>query len=151
MQNQLILLVEDNPDDEALTLRALKKSNVANEVVVARDGVEALDYLFATGAHAGRDPSAMPQLVLLDLKLPRLDGLEVLRRMRADGRTRLLPVVVLTTSSEQRDIVESYRLGANSYIRKPVDFVQFAAAVQQLGLYWLLLNVSPPAGGIADG
>ena len=149
--NVLILLVEDNPDDEALTLRALKKSNVMNEVVVARDGVEALDYLFAAGTHAGRDAAVMPQVVLLDLKLPRVDGLEVLRRMRADERTRLLPVVVLTTSSEQRDIVESYRLGANSYIRKPVDFVQFADAVRQLGLYWLLMNVSPPAGGRADG
>ena len=151
MQNQLILLVEDNPDDEALTLRALKKSNVVNEVVVARDGVEALDYLFGTGAHEGRDTGGMPQVVLLDLKLPRVDGLEVLRRMRADERTRLLPVVVLTTSNEQRDIVESYRLGANSYILKPVDFVQFAEAVRQLGLYWLLLNVAPPPGGGAHG
>ena len=151
MQNQLILLVEDNPDDEALTLRALKKSNVVNEVVVARDGVEALDYLFGTGAHEGRDTGVMPQVVLLDLKLPRVDGLEVLRRMRADERTRLLPVVVLTTSNEQRDIVESYRLGANSYILKPVDFVQFAEAVRQLGLYWLLLNVAPPPGGGAHG
>ncbi len=147
MGKPLILLVEDNPDDEALTLRALRKSNVVNEVVVARDGVEALDYLFATGAHEGRDPSAMPQVVLLDLKLPRVDGLEVLRRMRADERTRFLPVVVLTTSTEQKDIVDSYNLGANSYIRKPVDFVQFSEAVQQLGLYWLLLNVSPEAGG----
>ena len=147
MGKPLILLVEDNPDDEALTLRALRKSNVVNEVVVARDGVEALDYLFATGAHEGRDPAAVPQVVLLDLKLPRVDGLEVLRRMRADERTRLLPVVVLTTSTEQRDIVESYRLGANSYIRKPVDFVQFTEAVRQLGLYWLLLNVGPQAGG----
>ena len=147
MQNQLILLVEDNPDDEALTLRALEKSNVVNQVVVARDGVEALDYLFATGSHANRDPGATPQLVLLDLKLPRVDGLEVLRRMRADERTCLLPVVILTTSTEQRDIVESYRLGANSYIRKPVDFVQFTEAVRQLGLYWLLLNVGPQAGG----
>jgi two-component system response regulator len=147
MGKPLILLVEDNPDDEALTLRALRKSNVVNEVVVARDGVEALDYLFATGAHEGRDPGAVPQVVLLDLKLPRVDGLEVLRRMRADDRTRFLPVVVLTTSTEQKDIVDSYQLGANSYIRKPVDFVQFSQAVQQLGLYWLLLNVSPEAGG----
>jgi CheY-like chemotaxis protein len=147
MGKPLILLVEDNPDDEALTLRALRKSNVANEVVVARDGVEALDYLFATGTHEGRDPGAMPQVVLLDLKLPRVDGLEVLRRMRADDRTRFLPVVVLTTSTEQKDIVDSYNLGANSYIRKPVDFVQFSESVQQLGLYWLLLNVSPEAGG----
>ena len=147
MGKPLILLVEDNPDDEALTLRALRKSNVINGVVVARDGVEALDYLFGTGTHEGRDLSVMPQVVLLDLKLPRIDGLEVLRRMRADARTRLLPVVVLTTSTEQRDIVGSYHLGANSYIRKPVDFVQFSEAVQQLGLYWLLLNVSPEAGG----
>ena len=150
MENHLILLVEDNPDDEALTLRALKKSNVMNEVVIARDGVEALDYLFGTGTHAGRDLSVMPQVVLLDLKLPRVDGLEVLRRMRADERTRLLPVVVLTTSNEQRDVVDSYRLGANSYIRKPVDFVEFTGAVQQLGLYWLLLNRRPPAGGRID-
>ena len=150
MQNYLILLVEDNPDDEALTLRALKKSNIMNEVVVAHDGVEALDYLFGTGPHAGRDLSVMPQLVLLDLKLPRVDGLELLRRMRADERTRPLPVVVLTTSNEQRDIVESYRLGANSYIRKPVDFIEFTGAVQQLGLYWLLLNIGPPVGGRVD-
>jgi CheY-like chemotaxis protein len=147
MGKPLILLVEDNPDDEALTLRALRKSNILNEVVVARDGVEAFDYLFGTGAYEGRDLSVMPQVVLLDLKLPRMDGLEVLRRMRADERTRLLPVVVLTTSSEQRDIVDSYSLGANSYIRKPVDFVQFSEAVQQLGLYWLLMNVNPQAGG----
>jgi two-component system response regulator len=147
MGKPLILLVEDNPDDEALTLRALRKSNIVNEVVVARDGVEALDYLFAAGAHEGRDPAAMPQVVLLDLKLPRVDGLEVLRRMRADERTRFLPVVVLTTSTEQKDIVDSYQLGANSYIRKPVDFVRFSEAVQQLGLYWLLMNVSPEAGG----
>ena len=150
MQENLILLVEDNPDDEALTLRAFKKSNVMNEVIVARDGVEALDYLFATGTYAGRDTGVMPQVVLLDLKLPRVDGLEVLRRMRADERTRLLPVVVLTTSTEQRDIVDSYRFGANSYIRKPVDFVQFAEAVQQLGIYWLLLNIGPPTGGRVD-
>ena len=147
MQKQLILLVEDNPDDEALTLRALKKNNVMNEVVVAHDGVEALDYLLGTGPHAGRDMSVMPQVVLLDLKLPRVDGLEVLRRMRADERTRHLPVVVLTTSNEQRDIIDSYHFGANSYILKPVDFVQFSDAVQQLGLYWLLLNVPPPSGG----
>jgi CheY-like chemotaxis protein len=147
MGKPLILLVEDNPDDEALTLRALRKSNILNEVVVAHDGVEALDYLFGAGAYEGRDLSVMPQVVLLDLKLPRMDGLEVLRRMRADERTKPLPVVVLTTSSEQRDIVDSYSLGANSYIRKPVDFVQFSEAVEQLGLYWLLLNVSPQAGG----
>jgi len=139
-----ILLVEDNRDDEALTLRALKKSNILNEVVVARDGVEALDYLFGTGAHAGRDTRVQPELVLLDLKLPRLDGLEVLKRMRGDARTRLQPVVVLTTSNEERDVISSYQLGANSYIRKPVDFEQFIDAVRQLGLFWLVLNVPPP-------
>lgn len=141
---KIILLVEDNPDDEALTLRALRRANVRNEVIVARDGVEALDYLFATGAHAGRDTSMMPQVVLLDLKLPRVDGLGVLRRLRADARTRLLPVVILTSSTEERDRIEGYKLGANSYVRKPVDFGQFAQAVQQLGLYWLLLNEPAP-------
>jgi two-component system response regulator len=141
-----ILLVEDNPDDEALTLRAFHKNRIANEVVVARDGVEALDYLFGTGNHAGRDLSVSPAVVLLDLKLPRVDGLEVLRRVRADARTNLLPVVILTTSREQQDIYEAYQLGANSYIRKPVDFEKFIYAVGQLGLYWLVLNepVSPP-------
>ena len=139
-----ILLVEDNPDDELLTLRALKKQNITNEVVVARDGEEALDYLFGSGPYAGRDLSVMPQLVLLDLKLPKVDGLEVLRRVRADERTRLLPVVILTTSREQQDLLQGYGLGANSYVRKPVDFVQFSEAVRQLGLYWLLLNESPP-------
>ncbi len=143
MRNKTILLVEDNPDDEALTLRALKKNNIANEVAVARDGVEALDYLFAEGSHAGRDPAQLPEVVLLDLKLPKLDGLEVLKRLRADPRTRRIPVVILTTSSEERDIAASYDLGANSYIRKPVDFDQFLAAVHQLGLYWLLLNEPP--------
>lgn len=135
-----ILLVEDNADDEALTLRAFSKNNVANSVVVARDGVEALDYLFGTGVHAGRDTQIMPAVVLLDLKLPRIDGLEVLRRIRADRRTALLPVVILTTSKEQQDIYEAYSLGANSYIRKPVDFERFIFAVGQLGLYWLSLN-----------
>jgi two-component system response regulator len=144
MRQKTILLVEDNPDDEALTLRALKKSNVTSEVVVARDGVEALDYLFASGAYAERDPNRLPEIVLLDLKLPKVDGLEVLRRLRADERTKLLPVVVLTSSNEGRDILESYRLGANSYIRKPVDFTQFMEAVRQLGLYWLVLNIAPP-------
>jgi len=144
MRQKTILLVEDNPDDEALTLRALRKSNIMNEVVVARDGVEALDYLFASGAYTERDPGRMPEFVLLDLKLPKVSGLEVLRRLRADERTKLLPVVVLTSSNEGRDILESYRLGANSYIRKPVDFTQFIEAVRQLGLYWLVFNISPP-------
>jgi CheY-like chemotaxis protein len=143
---RVILLVEDNPDDEALTLRALRKANVRNEVIVARDGVEALDYLFGTGKYAGRDVNDFPQVMLLDLKLPRLDGLEVLRRVRADERTKLLPVVILTSSTEDEDRVAGYELGANSYVRKPVDFSQFAEAVRQLGLYWLLLNQSPPMG-----
>ena len=138
MKNKVILLVEDNPDDEALTLRALKKNNIMNEVVVARDGAEALEHLLAPGARV------MPQVLLLDLKLPKVDGLEVLRRLRADQRTRLLPVVILTSSDEEQDIVDSYSLGANSYIRKPVDFDQFAEAVLQLGLYWLVLNEAPP-------
>ncbi len=144
MNNKVILLVEDNPDDEALTLRALKKNNILNEVVVAHDGVEALDYLFGTGTHAGRDPSHLPQVVLLDLKLPKVDGLEVLRRVRADERTKLLPVVVLTSSKEEQDLLKSYSLHANSYVRKPVDFAQFMEAVRQLGLYWLVLNEAPP-------
>jgi len=147
MTNNIILLVEDNPDDEALTLRALKKNNIRNAVVVARDGVEALAYLFGTGAYAGRDTSVMPQVVLLDLKLPRLDGLEVLRRLRADARTRLLPVVILTTSTEEQDVIAGYNLGANGYVRKPVDFTQFAEAVRYLGLYWLVLNEVPPRRG----
>ncbi len=144
MTNKIILLVEDNPDDEALTLRALTQNKIVNEVVVARDGAEALDYLFATGAYAGRDLTAMPQLILLDLKLPKIDGLEVLQSLRADPRTRLLPVVILTSSGEDRDVVESYRHCANSYIRKPVDFAQFIEAVRQLGLYWLVLNEPAP-------
>ena len=143
-ENKVILLVEDNPDDEALTLRALRKNNILNEVVVARDGVEALDYLFGTGVHSGRDTNAQPQLILLDLKLPKIDGLEVLGRLRADPRTRLQPVTILTSSDEERDIVSSYQLGANSYIRKPVDFEQFIEAVRQLGLYWLVINIPPP-------
>ena len=145
MESKVILLVEDNPRDEALTLRALRKSNIVNEVIVAHDGVEALDYFFGTGAYAGRDTSVMPQLVLLDLKLPKVDGLEVLRRIRADDRTRRLPVVVFSSSSEQEDMVESYHLGANSYVRKPVDYEQFMEATKQLGLYWLVLNQGVPA------
>jgi two-component system, response regulator len=146
MRDKIILLVEDNPDDELLTLRALKKNGVLNKVVVARDGVEALDYLFGTGSYAGRDTGVMPQLILLDLKLPRIDGLEVLRRLRADERTRLLPVVILTSSREQQDMVDGYGLGANSYVRKPVNFEQFVSAVEQLKLYWLILNEAPPGG-----
>ena len=141
-----ILLVEDNPDDVKLTLRALQNCNIANKVVVAGDGLEALNYLLGAGAHAGRDLSDCPAVVLLDLKLPKIDGLELLRRMRADYRTKLLPVVVLTSSKEEQDIVTSYDLGANSYIRKPVDFDRFVEAVRQLGLYWLLLNEPPLAG-----
>jgi len=145
MKGKIILLVEDNPDDELLTLRALERGKILNQVVVARDGAEALDYLFGTGAFAGRDMSVMPQVILLDLKLPRVDGLEVLRRLREDERTALVPVVVLTSSDEEKDIVASYRLGANSYIRKPVDFGQFGAAVMQVALYWLVLNQGPPS------
>ena len=145
MRDKTILLVEDNPDDELLTLRALKKNSVFNKVVVARDGAEALDYLFGEGAYAGRDTSDVPQLVLLDLKLPKVDGLEVLKRLRADERTRLLPVVILTSSREQQDLLDGYRHGANSYVRKPVDFAQFSRAVEQLELYWLVLNEFPLA------
>ena len=144
MTGEVILLVEDNPDDEALTIRALKRNNITNDVIVARDGVEALDYLFGTGSHSGRDVNDLPKLVLLDLKLPRADGLEVLGRIRADDRTKRLPVVVLTSSKEEQDLTDSYNLGANSYIQKPVDFTQFTEAVRQLGLYWLLLNEPPP-------
>jgi two-component system response regulator len=140
-----ILLVEDNPDDEVLTRRALKQNDIDSEVVVAHDGAKALDYLFGTGAYAGRDTSVMPQLVLLDLKLPKIDGLEVLRRIRADERTRLLPVVILTSSKEQQDLLDGYGCGANSYVRKPVDFARFSRAVEQLELYWLVLNESPLA------
>lgn len=140
MSQPIILLVEDNPDDEALTVRAFKKSNIGNEVAVVRDGVEALDWLFATGDHVGRDTSIEPQIILLDLKLPRLDGLEVLRRIRADERTALIPVVVMTSSKEEEDVLKSYQLGANSYIRKPVEFDRFVEAVKSLGVYWLVLN-----------
>ena len=139
-----ILLVEDNADDEELTLRAFRKSKVLNRVEVVRDGVEALDYLFATGVHAERDPKALPAVILLDLKLPKLGGLEVLRRVRADERTRRIPVVVLTSSNEEKDILSSYGLGANSFVRKPVDFAQFMEAAQQLGMYWLVMNEPPP-------
>lgn len=143
MDKKIILLVEDNPDDEALTLHAFNKCRIANTVVIARDGAEALDYLFGTGSYAARDLSVMPTVVLLDLKLPKVDGLEVLQRLRQAEQTRLLPVVVLTSSNEQQDLVESYSLGANSYIRKPVDFDQFMEAARQLGLYWLVLNQAP--------
>ena len=144
MPEKMILLVEDNPDDEALTMRALKQSKLANDIVVARDGSEALDFMFGTGAHEGRDLSHMPTVVLLDLKLPKLSGLEVLQRLREDPRTKLVPVVVLTSSSEDEDMMRSYRLGANSYVRKPVVVGKFADAVSQLGLYWMLLNQPPP-------
>jgi two-component system response regulator len=144
--DKVILLVEDNPDDEALTLRALKKNNIKNEVVVAHDGAEALDYLFGTGKHAGRNMDVLPQVVLLDLKLPKVEGLEVLRRVRADKRTKLLPVVILTSSNEEQDRIDGYGLGANSYVRKPVDFSQFLDAARHLGLYWLILNEPPPSG-----
>src|SRR5712692_29106 len=144
MGERVILLVEDNPDDEALTLRALKKNNITNKIVVAHDGVEALDYLFGTGMYAGRDTSVDPELILLDLKLPKIDGFEVLKKLRADERTKLLPVVILTSSKEQQDVVNGYGLGANSYVRKPVDFQDFVDAVLQLGLYWLILNETPP-------
>uniref|UniRef100_B8HJY0 Response regulator receiver protein n=1 Tax=Cyanothece sp. (strain PCC 7425 / ATCC 29141) TaxID=395961 RepID=B8HJY0_CYAP4 len=142
--DKIILLVEDNPDDEALAIRALKRHHIGNEIVVAHDGVEALDYLFGTGSYLGRDITIKPTVILLDLKLPRIDGLEVLRRLRDDERTRLLPVVVLTTSSEEQDLLHSYSLGCNSYIRKPVDFIQFSEAIRQLGMYWLLMNEPPP-------
>ena len=138
-----ILLVEDNADDEVLTIRALKKSNIANDIVVARDGAQALDFLFGTGAHAGRDTSIQPQVVLLDLNLPRVNGIDVLRRIRADDRTKMLAVVVLTSSKEEEDVLSSYAMGANSYVRKPVDFAQFSDAVKALGLFWLLLNEVP--------
>ncbi len=144
MAGKTILLVEDNPDDEALALRALKKNHLMNDIVVARDGVQALDYLFGTGEYSGRDTSNLPALVLLDLKLPKIDGLEVLRRLRADDRTKNLSVVALTSSNEEQDLIDSYNMHVNSYVRKPVDFVQFAEAVGQVGLYWLVLNQAPP-------
>lgn len=135
--------MEDNPDDVELTLRALKKHNILNEIIIVNDGVKALDYLFGTGAYTGRDTTILPEVVLLDLKLPKINGLEVLQCMRNDERTRLLPVVILTSSNEERDLIDSYRLGANSYVQKPVDFNEFAEAIRQLGIYWLLLNKSP--------
>ena len=144
MNNKIILLVEDNPDDQQLTLRAFKKNHIVNELIVVQDGAEALDYLFSTGKFNDRDLSVLPSLILLDLKLPKIDGLEVLRRIRNDDRTKLLPVVILTSSKEEQDLINGYKMGANSYIRKPVDFAKFMEAVQQLGLYWLVLNESPP-------
>ena len=146
MKSKIILLVEDNPDDEELTLRALRQAKIANDVVVARDGSEAIDYLQGRGRHAGRDMSEMPAVILLDLKLPKLNGIEVLQRIRSDPGTRLIPTVILTSSSEDEDMLQSYASGANSYVRKPVDFSQFAQAVAQLGIYWMLLNQAPPEG-----
>jgi CheY-like chemotaxis protein len=143
-QKNLILLVEDNPDDEELTLLAFEQSDMSHEIVVARDGVEALDYLLGTGMYANRDLNVMPALILLDLQLPRINGLQVLQRLRTNHRTKLLPVVILTTSNEQQDLINSYSLGCNSYIRKPVDYKEFLTAVQQMGMYWLLLNEPPP-------
>jgi two-component system response regulator len=149
-RRRLILLVEDNPDDVLLTLRAFERSQVHTEIVVARDGEEALDFLFATGRYAQRDVLVMPEVVLLDLKLPKIEGLEVLQRLRADARTRRLPVVILTSSGEERDLISTYDLGANSYVRKPVDFEQFTAAARQIGLYWLDVNEAPPPGKSAQ-
>lgn len=144
MSDKLIMVVEDNPDDEELTLRALRQGKIANEIVVTRDGSEALEFMFGTGKYEGRDLSRMPAVVLLDLKLPKLSGLDVLQRLRADPRTKLVPVVVLTSSSEEEDMLRSYQSGANSYVRKPVEFTAFASAVSQLGIYWMLINQSPP-------
>jgi two-component system response regulator len=143
IKNETILLVEDNPDDVTLTLRAFRKNKIANKVVVARDGVEALDYLFCQEAHANRDPNDTPKLILLDLKLPKLDGIQVLERLRGNERTKLLPVVILTSSKEEQDLISGYKCGANSYVRKPVDFNKFVEAVHQIGLYWLLINEPP--------
>ncbi|PKN69929.1 MAG: two-component system response regulator [Deltaproteobacteria bacterium HGW-Deltaproteobacteria-12] len=146
MNNKIILLVEDNQDDVELTLRAFRKNNISNKIIVARDGVEALDYLFAKGQYELRDEKDLPVLVLLDLKLPKIDGLEVLRQIRGNDLTRLLPVVILTTSSHQQDVIEGYKLGANSYVRKPVDFADFEQVINVLGLYWLIWNEPPPVG-----
>jgi CheY-like chemotaxis protein len=145
MDSKIILLVEDNADDEALTYRALMKNNIGNQLIVARDGAEALDYLFGTGKYSGRDVNLLPQVVLLDLNLPKVNGLEVLRQVRANERTKLLPVVILTSSNEEKDRLHGYDNGANSYVRKPIDFNQFIESVRQLGLYWLILNEQPPA------
>jgi two-component system response regulator len=142
----MILLVEDNADDEALALRAMRKNNIKDDVFVVRDGVEALDFLFSENRYADRDPHEMPNLILLDINMPKMDGLEVLRRIRADKRTRLLPVVILTSSKEEQDLIEGYKSGVNSYVRKPVDFDDFSAAIRELGLYWLTLNERPPRG-----
>ena len=144
MEDKMILIVEDNPDDEALTIRALKKNNIRNRLMIVRDGAEALDYLFCTGTYSERDPRDLPQVILLDLKLPKVDGLEVLKRIRSDQRTDLLPVVILTSSKEEQDVLQSYKNGANSYVRKPVDFNEFLEAARQIGLYWLILNEVPP-------
>lgn len=144
MENKTILLVEDNLDDVDLTLHALKKNKIKNEVVVVNDGAAALDYLFGTGKYSGRDLSVMPTIILLDIKLPKIDGLEVLKRIRKNPLTRYIPVTILTSSKEEQDIIKGYRLGVNSYVRKPVDFIQFTEAVNSLGLYWLLLNETPP-------
>jgi two-component system response regulator len=146
MEEKIILLVEDNPDDVELTIRALKKNNILNRVMVAKDGVEALDYLFGTGVNAGRNLKELPVVILLDLKLPKIDGLEVLKRIRQEESTKLIPVVILTSSMEEIDVINGYNLGANSYIRKPVEFTQFVEAMRCLGLYWLLWNEPPPVG-----
>jgi CheY-like chemotaxis protein len=144
LEEKIILLVEDNPDDVTLTERALKKSHILNKLIVAKDGAEALDYIFGTGNYSGRDTGIMPEVILLDLKIPKIDGLEVLKRIRSDKRTNILPVVILTSSKEENDLITGYTLGANSYIRKPVNFNQFVEAIRQLGLYWLVLNEAPP-------
>lgn len=144
MENKIILLVEDNPDDVELTLHAFKKNNIRNEVIVVNDGAAALDYLFGTGNYSGRDMSIMPAVILLDIKLPKIDGLKVLKRLRSNTITQYIPVVILTSSKEEQDVINGYRLGVNSYVRKPVDFIQFSEAVNSLGLYWLLLNEAPP-------